>query len=483
MPANRDAQCKALDYDLGSMPQTTVVFVFCNEALSTLLRSIHSVLNRSPPQLLKEIVLIDDFSDLQTRPELGAQLEEYIKLLPAKVRLYRQPARLGLVEARLRGVEEATAETFTILDSHIEAQTGWLEPLMQQIGESPHSVVMPMIDSTDSATFTPRRGGIGCSLGFLWSLIEHVIPLQHQEQVRRDSAVDSIRSPTMAGGLFSARKDYFMHLGGYDRKWGFWGTENIEFSFRIWQCGGLLECMPCSRVYHVFRHGGSAYDMPGTHLAKNKLRTAAIWMDEFAPVVEYGLGFTPERKAEMVEVREDISEMVALRERLQVRIPREDYFDANDLIVSAIFWAIVSCIFEEVLWCVCSGVLWCVHGCSLCPNPLLDHAFGSASRSVGFLKTCIPNRKSGRCKILITSAPCSSILGKKEARPRLSQQLACRCALTRCTMAEIKPSERIPATAWAGRRYGLDHLVGACRRSNGAVTPAIYYSHMVQYAQ
>lgn len=310
-----------MQYDLSKLPQTTVVFVFCNEALSTLLRSIHSVLNRSPPQLLKEIVLIDDHSDLESVPDLGQRLEDYIALLPTKVRLYRQPERLGLVKARLRGVEEATAETFTVLDSHIEAQTGWLEPLMQQIADSPHSVVMPMIDSTDSDTFVPRKGGIGCSLGFLWSLIEHVIPLQEQERQRRGSAIDSIRSPTMAGGLFSARKDFFLHLGGYDPKWGFWGTENIEFSFRIWQCGGLLECMPCSRVYHVFRHGGSAYSMPSTHVSKNKLRTAAIWMDEFAGVVEYGLGFTPERHDEMVKQREDISEMLALREKLQVGQP------------------------------------------------------------------------------------------------------------------------------------------------------------------
>lgn len=59
-------------------------------------------------------------------------------------------------------------------------------------------------------------------------------------------------------------------------------SENLEISFRLWQCGGVLECEPCSRVYHIFRSGGGSYHVPGNHVTKNKMRTATIWMDEFA---------------------------------------------------------------------------------------------------------------------------------------------------------------------------------------------------------
>lgn len=56
--------------------------MFHNEGFSTLMRTVHSVIDASPPQFLHEVVMVDDFSD---KLHLKAHLDEYIKQFNGKV--------------------------------------------------------------------------------------------------------------------------------------------------------------------------------------------------------------------------------------------------------------------------------------------------------------------------------------------------------------------------------------------------------------
>lgn len=55
-------RCRNLTFP-DRLPEVSIVFIFVNEALSVILRSIHSAIDRTPAHLLKEIILVDDNSN------------------------------------------------------------------------------------------------------------------------------------------------------------------------------------------------------------------------------------------------------------------------------------------------------------------------------------------------------------------------------------------------------------------------------------
>ncbi|KAE9416924.1 hypothetical protein Angca_005978, partial [Angiostrongylus cantonensis] len=313
----RKPSCRSKKYRaISELPSTSVIIVYHNEAFSTLLRTVYSVINRSPRSLLTEIILVDDHSN---RTFLKyPTLDEALRILPVTVKVLRTKQRVGLIRARLMGAQEATGDVLTFLDSHCECTEGWLEPLLDRIKDNRKFVVCPVIDVINDRTFQYQkgldmfRGGFNWNLQFRWYSLPNDI-VKH----RLGDPSSPIPSPTMAGGLFSIDRRYFEELGTYDHEMDIWGGENLEISFRIWQCGGRVEILPCSHVGHVFRHI-SPHDIPGNSSGKildgNMIRVSEVWMDEWK-FLFYKLAPQTAKLRSIV----DLSERMELRRRLQCK--------------------------------------------------------------------------------------------------------------------------------------------------------------------
>ena len=72
VPESRLGGCPHQTYG-SDLPTTSVIITFHNELRSTLLRTIISVLRRTPASILKEIVLVDDASN---DPTIGSALTQ-----------------------------------------------------------------------------------------------------------------------------------------------------------------------------------------------------------------------------------------------------------------------------------------------------------------------------------------------------------------------------------------------------------------------
>ncbi|XP_072041820.1 polypeptide N-acetylgalactosaminyltransferase 1-like [Amphiura filiformis] len=302
----RPQECASLKYPK-ILPKTSAVIIFHNEPWSILWRTVHSVINRSPPYM-QEIVLVNDASDEAVL--LPSRLDDYAKKLDFDIKLFQMETRIGSVKSRNLGVAKATGEIVVILDSHCEVTEGWLEPLVYRVVQDRTRIVTPTVDTIHADTFEYLYGdlrfvgGIQWRLDYMWQLMQP----RDITSLNKNGTIP-VRTPTIGGGLFAVDKSFWNKLGGFDDGFKIWGGDNLELSFKTWMCGGSMEIMPCSRVGHISRARGTY-----PFYAENQKRLTEVWID--GRYKEFFYFYNPEIKEADAG---NVTDRVALRKRLNCK--------------------------------------------------------------------------------------------------------------------------------------------------------------------
>uniref|UniRef100_H2ZQ03 Glycosyltransferase 2-like domain-containing protein n=1 Tax=Ciona savignyi TaxID=51511 RepID=H2ZQ03_CIOSA len=305
----REEECKIKEFRK-PLPSMSVIICYKNEAMSTLLRTLYSVMESVPEIFLKEVILIDDNSHLDFTQAVKEEISDI-----QFVKIERNEKHLGIIGSRIKGANMATGDVIAFLDSHCECYEGWAEPLLERISQDRTVVALPVMEiiNPDNFKFSVTSMQRVQRGGFDWTLTYRWIPPDRERFLNPlMDMTQPVTSPTMSGGVFAIDRKYFYELGNYDDGMQIWGGENLEMSFRVWMCGGRIEILPCSHVGHVFK-SRSPHSVPSDVVMRNKRRVADVWLDDYRSL------FFKRTPGALKADSGNITSRVQLRDRLECK--------------------------------------------------------------------------------------------------------------------------------------------------------------------
>ncbi|CAJ1403881.1 unnamed protein product [Effrenium voratum] len=270
--------------------QTISVVMTAHNEQQYLKRTLDSIIETTPAEVLVEIILIDDGS----QPPLEVSGYDQVQL--------RRHERRGLVKSKMEGGNMARGDMIMFLDAHVKPTKGWYKPILRHVNINYKRVVVPLIPILDGDSWQINNLAVGVKMMFDWQLRFKWL----------DDGSDLV--PCMSGGLFGITKRWWHESGEYDYGMNMWGGENIEQSIRIWLCGGEIFVARDSRIGHVFRKE-FPYEINSTEIMINKVRAVETWFDDYKAYFYHA----EPNAARLLPAMGSIEERLALKDRLQCK--------------------------------------------------------------------------------------------------------------------------------------------------------------------
>ena len=241
----RDVDVAPADSFTPTLGVSVVVPYF--EAREQLKLTLAGLEGQTYPRELFEVVIVDDgsYPPLDQPPS------------PLNVKIVHQDKRgFGAARARNNGAREASHNILVFLDGDMIAEAGWLAAHARW-----HHVLSDALTLGSYARVSvegvdvPMIHQRAASLKELFSDRESDPPWTQRHMVRTDNLTsrhdDLFR--TVTSGNLGIGKAFFQALGGFDEAFNRHGGEDIEFGYRVQNCGGLLVPTPDAFAWHQGR--------------------------------------------------------------------------------------------------------------------------------------------------------------------------------------------------------------------------------------
>lgn len=220
---------------------TKAAVVILNWNGEKMLRQFLGKVVESLPEGVKTVVADNGSSDSSC---------QYIEQNHPSVEIIRLDKNYGFATGYNLALSQVDAEYYILLNSDVEPQKGWVEPLIEALDREPDlGCVGPKLRSWHNREMFEYAGAAGGFIDYLGYPFcrGRILKKLEQDRGQYDSESDVF---WVSGAAMCCRSELFHRLGGFDDSY-FAHMEEIDLAWRMQLAGWRLRVLPQSVVYHV----------------------------------------------------------------------------------------------------------------------------------------------------------------------------------------------------------------------------------------